>query len=221
MLLLIDNYDSFTYNLVHYLGELGAEVTIHRNDAISADEGLALKPDGDAVLVQLAAVAEQLKDGNRAIEFYRRIPASSPLKEVSELQTGLNLADLGRNDEAIAQLKTLVEANPGDMRGYMALGGVYSSKQDFRSAADLYDRAVAALKKPTKADWNIFYQRGIAYERVKEWPKAEPNFRKALELYPNQPQVLNYLGYSWVDMGTNLKEALDMIKKAADLRPSL
>ena len=46
MLLLIDNYDSFTYNLVHYLGELGAEVTIHRNDAISADEGLALKPDG-------------------------------------------------------------------------------------------------------------------------------------------------------------------------------
>ncbi len=46
MLLLIDNYDSFTYNLVHYLGELGAEVTIYRNDAISADEGLALKPDG-------------------------------------------------------------------------------------------------------------------------------------------------------------------------------
>ena len=46
MLLLIDNYDSFTYNLVHYLGELGAEVTIYRNDAISADESLALKPQG-------------------------------------------------------------------------------------------------------------------------------------------------------------------------------
>ena len=46
MLLLIDNYDSFTYNLVHYLGELGAEVTIYRNDAISAEEGLALKPEG-------------------------------------------------------------------------------------------------------------------------------------------------------------------------------
>jgi anthranilate synthase component 2 len=46
MLLLIDNYDSFTYNLVHYLGELGAEVTIYRNDAIGADEGLALNPQG-------------------------------------------------------------------------------------------------------------------------------------------------------------------------------
>ncbi|MCG7506363.1 tetratricopeptide repeat protein [Mesorhizobium retamae] len=181
---------------------------------------LALKPDSDVVLVQLAAVAEQLKDGERAIDFYRRIPANSPLKEVSELQTGLNLADLGRNDEAIKQLKVLVEANPEDMRGYLALGGVYASKQDFRSAAELFDKAVAVLKTPTKADWNIFYQRGIAYERIKEWPKAEPNFRKALELFPNQPQVLNYLGYSWVDMGTNLKEALDMIKKAAELRPS-
>lgn len=181
---------------------------------------LALKPDSDVVLVQLASVAEQLKDGERAIDFYRRIPASSSLKEVSELQTGLNLADLGRNDEAIKQLKVLVEASPEDMRGYLALGGVYASKQDFRSAAELFDKAVAVLKTPTKADWNIFYQRGIAYERIKEWPKAEPNFRKALELYPNQPQVLNYLGYSWVDMGTNLKEALNMIKKAAELRPS-
>ena len=46
MLLLIDNYDSFTYNLVHYLGELGAEVEIYRNDALSADDALALNPRG-------------------------------------------------------------------------------------------------------------------------------------------------------------------------------
>ena len=58
------------------------------------------------------------------------------------------------------------------------------SKEDFRSAADVYDKAVGHLKMPTGADWNIFYQRGIAYERLKEWPKAEPNFRKALELFP-------------------------------------
>ena len=44
MLLLIDNYDSFTYNLAHYLGELGAEVDVRRNDALSADDALALKP---------------------------------------------------------------------------------------------------------------------------------------------------------------------------------
>ncbi|MER8482866.1 tetratricopeptide repeat protein [Mesorhizobium sp. M1322] len=181
---------------------------------------LALRPDSDAALVQLAAVSEQLKDGEGAIAFYRRIPASSPLKPLSELQLGLNLADLDRYDEAIAHLKALVEAHPDDMRAYQALGGVYASKEDFRSAAGLYDKAVAVLKAPTRADWNIFYQRGIAYERLKEWPKAEPNFRKALELFPDQPQVLNYLGYSWVDMNINLEEGLQMIQKAVDLRPS-
>ncbi|RWF70511.1 MAG: tetratricopeptide repeat protein [Mesorhizobium sp.] len=181
---------------------------------------LALRPDSDAALVQLAAVSEQLKDGEGAIAFYRRIPASSPLKPLSELQLGLNLADLDRYDEAIAHLKALVEAHPDDMRAYQALGGVYASKEDFRSAAGLYDKAVAMLKTPARADWNIFYQRGIAYERLKEWPKAEPNFRKALEMFPDQPQVLNYLGYSWVDMNINLEEGLQMIQKAVDLRPS-
>jgi tetratricopeptide (TPR) repeat protein len=181
---------------------------------------LALKPDSDAALVQLAAVAEQLKDGEGAIALYRRIPATSPLKELSDLQLGLNLADLNRHDEAIAHLKAFVEAHPDDMRAYLALGGVYASKEDFRSAATLYDKAVAALKTPTNANWNIYYQRGIAYERLKEWPKAEPNFLKALELFPDQPQVLNYLGYSWVDMNMNLKEGLAMIQKAVDLRPS-
>lgn len=181
---------------------------------------LALRPDSDAALVQLAAVAEQLKDGEGAIALYRRIPDSSPLKELSDLQLGLNLADLDRHDEAITHLKAFVEAHPNDMRAYLALGGVYSSKDDFRSAATLYDKAVEVLKTPTASNWNIFYQRGIAYERLKEWPKAEPNFRRALELQPDQPQVLNYLGYSWVDMNTNLKEGLAMIQKAVDLRPS-
>ena len=181
---------------------------------------LALKPESDAALVQLAAVSEQLKDSEGAIALYRRIPATSPLKELSDLQLGLNLADLDRHDEAIAHLKALVAAHPDDMRAYLALGNVYSSKDDFRSAANLYDKAVDVLKTPTNANWNIFYQRGIAYERLKEWPKAEPNFRKALELFPDQPQVLNYLGYSWVDMNMNLKEGLAMIQKAADLRPS-
>jgi tetratricopeptide (TPR) repeat protein/LysM repeat protein len=181
---------------------------------------LALEPNNDQVLLQLAGVAEQQKDAEEAIAFYRRIPASSPLKRVSELQLGLNLADLERHDEAIVHLKALLDSNPDDMRAYLALGGVYASKQDYRPAADLYDKAVARLAKPTRENWNIFYQRGIAYERLKEWPKAEPNFRKALELFPDQPQVLNYLGYSWVDMNTNLDEGLEMIQQAVDLRPS-
>jgi tetratricopeptide (TPR) repeat protein/LysM repeat protein len=181
---------------------------------------LALKPDSDIVLLQLAAVAEQQEQAEEAIALYGRIPADSPVKRAAELQLGLNLADLDRHDEAIVHLKALLDANPDDMRAYLALGGVYSSEENYRSAAEVYDRAVARLKEPAEANWNIFYQRGIAYERLKEWPKAEPNFRKALELFPDQPQVMNYLGYSWVDMNINLEEGLDLIRKAVDLRPS-
>ena len=181
---------------------------------------LALQPKSDIVLMQLAAVAEQQDRPEEAIALYGKISSGSPLKRVAELQRGLNLADLKRHDEAITQLKTLLEAAPDDMRGYLALGGVYASKEDYKSAAELYDKAVARLPNPTTENWNIFYQRGIAYERLKQWPKAEPNFRKALELFPNQPQVMNYLGYSWVDMNMNLDEGLKMIQKAVDLRPS-
>ena len=180
----------------------------------------ALEPNSDAVLLQLASVAEQQNNAEEAIDLYAKIPADSPIKRVAELQRGLNLADLDRHDEAIAQLNRLLDQDPEDMRAYLALGGVYASKEDFRSAAGVYDKAAARLTILSTADWNIFYQRGIAYERLKEWPKAEPNFRKALELYPNQPQVMNYLGYSWVDMGMNLDEAMDLIRKAVDLRPS-
>ena len=160
---------------------------------------LALKPDSDVVLVQLAAVSEQQQDAEGAIALYRRIPDSSPLRRLSQLQLGLNLADLDRRDEAIRQLQTLVDENPDDMRGYLALGGVYASKEDYAGAAKVYDKAVARIdaqkssflpKDPkAAANWNIYYQRGIAYERLKQWPVAEPNFRKALELFPNQPQV--------------------------------
>jgi len=181
---------------------------------------LALRPDSDAALLQLASVSEAMNRPEEAIELYRRIPDSSPVKEVAELQLGLNLADMDRHEEAVKHLEAVLDLNPDDTRGYLALGGVYGSQENYRAAADIYERAVARLAEPKQSDWNLFYQRGIAYERLKEWAKAEPNFRKALELAPNQPQVMNYLGYSWVDMNMNLDEGLEMIRKAVDLRPS-
>lgn len=181
---------------------------------------LALNPNNDFALMNLAEVDEQQEDPQGAINLYKRVPANSPFKRVAEMQLGLNLADLDRKDEAVSHLQKLLDADRKDMRAYMALGGVYGAKQDFRSAAKVYDEAVANLPLASRADWNIFYQRGIAYERLKEWPKAEPNFRRALQLFPDQPQVMNYLGYSWVDMNHNLEEGLDLIRKAVDLRPS-
>ena len=76
-----------------------------------------------------------------------------------------------------------------------------------------------AQKDPQKPNWLIFYFRGICYERSKQWTKAETDFKKALELFPDQPHVLNYLGYSWIDQGVNLDEGMRMIRRAVEQRP--
>ncbi|WP_343313704.1 tetratricopeptide repeat protein [Brucella sp. BE17] len=180
---------------------------------------LILRPDHDATLFQLGDISAKLRRPDAAIDFYARVPEKSPYGRDAEMQRALNLADNDRSADAIAQLKILLSHDENDMRSYLALGGVYAQDKNFADAAKIYDKAVERIKTPERKDWTVFYQRGIAYERLKQWEKAEPNFNKALELYPDQPQVLNYLGYSWVDRGENLDEALLMIKRAVDLRP--
>lgn len=180
---------------------------------------LAAKPDSDVALIQLASIAEQQNRQNDAIALYGKVSPQSAFRRGADLQTGLNLADLDKTDEAVKKLSALIDAQPDDTRAYLALGGVHATKKDFKAAADVYDKAVEAIGTPDRADWNLFYQRGIAHERTKTWPVAEESFKTALKLYPDQPQVLNYLGYSWVDMNMNLDEALGMIRKAVELRP--
>jgi tetratricopeptide (TPR) repeat protein len=180
---------------------------------------LAARPNADVTLVQLAGLAEDLNQQAEAIDLYRLVPPNSPFKRSAELQLGLNLADLDKTDEAVRHLTLLLDADQTDVRAYLALGGVYGAKKNFKAAAEVYDRAEKSLVAPLRSHWNLFYQRGIAYEQLDIWPKAEASFRKALQLYPDQPQVLNYLGYSYVDQNTNLEEALNMIRKAVELRP--
>lgn len=180
---------------------------------------LPLRPDDGATLFQLGDISSKLRQPKNAVGYYSRVPDDSYYRIDAEMQLALNLADNNQAEQAIEHLTSLLERDRNDMRIYLALGSVYAQAKDYANAAKIYDQAVALIKKPERQDWSIYFQRGIAYERLKEWDKAEPNFKKALELFPDQPQVLNYLGYSWVDMGINLDEALDMIRKAVSLRP--
>ena len=122
--------------------------------------------------------------------------------------------------EAEQAFKQAIAGNPDDIQSYISYGNMLRGRERFAEAADVYTQAIDRIGTPGAADWSLFYFRGIAYERTKQWPKAEADFKKALELSPDQPLVLNYLGYSWVDMGQNLDEAMAMIKKAVDLRPN-
>lgn len=180
----------------------------------------ALDPKSADTLILLGGIAEELERPKEAIEYYRKVPENSPMRRISELQLGLALAQTGEVEEARKHLKSLIDADPTDLRSYLSYGSVLSDAKDYAEMAANYDRAVEVIGNNVKPqNWSIFFQRGIAYERLKQWDKAEPNFLKALELNPDQPQVLNYLGYSWVDMNRNLDKGLEMIRKAVELRP--
>lgn len=100
-----------------------------------------------------------------------------------------------------------------------SLGNIMRSRKLYAEAIPYYDQALALVDKPDKRHWVYYYARGTSYERLKNWPAAEADLQKALTLYPDQPLILNYLGYSWIDQGRNLKEGMAHIEKAVALKP--
>jgi Flp pilus assembly protein TadD len=180
---------------------------------------LYLQPDHPLALLSLADLYESLKKPELAIKAYERIPQTSPLHRNAAIQMATDLDALDRADEAEKHLIALVKEFPEDQEAIMALGNVQRGHKKFAECADTYSKGVKALGTPEKANWVLFYFRGICYERSKQWPQSEADLKKALELFPDQPQVLNYLGYSWIDQGVHLDDGMAMIKKAVQQRP--
>ena len=185
---------------------------------------LYLNPEHALALVTLADVLERLKQTERAVEVYNRIPETSPVRPSADIQIGLGLEQLGRGEEAVKHLEALTQKRPDDVEVITALGNVLRARKRYAEAAEVYTKAVEKIGEPDRSHWTLFYFRGTAYERAKQWQKAEADLKKALELVPdNQPngksQVLNYLGYSWVDTGINIDEAFKLLQRAVDLNP--
>jgi tetratricopeptide (TPR) repeat protein len=181
---------------------------------------LYLAPNQPLALLSLADLYESVKKPEMAIKVYERVPASSPLKRNAQIQMAVDLDAANRSDEAIKTLKSVISDDPKDLEALMALGNVERGKKKFEDCSDTYSKAIDALEDPNdKGNTVYYYYRGICEERSHQWPKAEADMKKALELQPDQPHVLNYLGYSWIDQGVNLDEAMKMIKRAVDQRP--
>jgi tetratricopeptide (TPR) repeat protein len=181
---------------------------------------LYLQPNHPLALLSLADLYESVKKPQMAIKVYERVPASSPLKRNAQIQLATDLDAADRSDEAIKILKSVIADDPKDLEAIMALGNVERGRKKFADCAQTYSQGIDALPDATdKANSVYYYYRGICEERSHEWPKAEADMKKALELQPDQPHVLNYLGYSWIDQGVNLDEGMKMIKRAVEQRP--
>ncbi len=181
---------------------------------------LELRPH--LILAQLL-LSDVLGAGNKpelSLEILGQIPANSPYSWSARLRVAANLEMLDRTDEAIAKLKEMAAQAPTRAGADMQLGDLLRGKKRFTEAVDAYDAAIQRFKAAGLPErWSLFYSRGIALERSGQWKRAEADLLHALELKPDQPLVLNYLGYSWIDRGENLERGLKMIEKAVEVRP--
>ena len=192
------------------------------NDAglLYARLALDIRPDFDVARILVGETFEALMRPEDALGMYRSVNPASAFAWTARLRAAANLAELKRVDEAVAELRIAVAERPERSDSAITLGDVLRQAERYGEASEGYDVGFARIKKIEPRHWSLYYVRGITFERVKNWPRAEVDFLKALELEPEQPLVLNYLGYSWVEQGLNLDKALDMIERAVELRPN-
>lgn len=214
-------------NAIEGLAEamFGAATTVRQSNApevamMFARMALELRPDFPLVQVLLADILQsqgRLADANA---IYRIVPREAPVWWPAQLRLATNMEEMGDVEGAAQLLRQLAQARPDRTDALVALGEILRKRERFAEAALAYDAALARVPRIDSRHWSLFYSRGISLERSDQWQRAESDFLKALELEPDQPLVLNYLGYSWVEKGINLPEARRMIEKAVELRPN-
>lgn len=180
---------------------------------------LEVKPNFPMAKILVAEILESNLRREQAIEVYGSVEKGTPYSWTARLRIASNLDSLERTDEAVRTLKAMAEERKDRYDSLVSLGDIMRRRERYKEAADAYTLAKERIPEIAKRHWPVLYASGIAHERLKKWDQAEKDFLKALELEPNQPFVLNYLGYSWVELGKNLDRARGMIEQAVARRP--
>ena len=204
---------------------LGIGQVLATNNGVDAAQiylrlALFLNPASDIAKLELAELYGNIEQYDKAIAVIDGIHETSAFWVNARVRKALYLNSIQKPDEAVALLTVALAKSPKDEQVLQTLASLESARKNYEASIPYYTRAIDLLGTPEKKNWGLFYARGIAYERTKQWSKAEPDFKKALDLDPEQGAVLNYLGYSWLDQNMNIPEAFDLIKKAVRLRPN-
>ena len=179
-----------------------------------------LQPQLAEGFILIGDVMAEQANFDAAIEAYGAVEEGSPLSYAAKLREARALYGMERKEEAYALLDEVAEAEPQRVEALIQLGDLLRGEEQYERAENAYSRAVQRIGDIEREHWTLLYARGITFERTKRWPEAEADFLDALDLEPEQPFVLNYLGYSWVDQGMHLDRAKGMLKRAVELRPN-
>ncbi len=210
-----DGYGEFLSNLAVAL----QQEAYGRQAIFYARMSQLLRPDNAATLYSLGNILQE--DGRHAdaIRAYEKAPKEALLSWAARQSMAVSLITIKRDDEAAALIERMAKERPDAWRILQLLGNMYRARSEYEKALQAYERAVKRVPKIEAQHWNLLYVRGIAYERTKRWPQAEADLKKALSFRPNDPSLLNYLAYSWVERGEHLKQAEEMLVRAVRERP--
>ncbi|MSP93779.1 MAG: tetratricopeptide repeat protein [Alphaproteobacteria bacterium] len=180
---------------------------------------LYLRPDFDLGRVLLANRYEGLNKFDIANTVYARIQSGTPYYAMTQVQAAINDGRIGQQDAGIRKLRALVAAQPDEPDVWTALGDLLRGTDQYNEAIGAYGKAITGLRPGDGRLVMLFYARGVSLEQSGRWDAAESDFQAALKINPDRADVLNYLGYSWVERERNLPEAVTMLEKARALRP--
>ena len=178
-----------------------------------------LRPDLTDAVLTAAQILERQGQMDLAAETFAKVPPEDPLFHVAEMGRADTLIASGKVDAGIEVLQALTRSHADLPAVHMALADALRVQERFADSIPAYDEAIRRIGTPEPRHWALLFARGISHERVGDFAAAEKDLRKSLELSPDQPSVLNYLGYSFVDRGENLEEALSMIQRAVAAEP--
>lgn len=180
---------------------------------------LKLNPNLSSAKMMLSGILAQEKHYEAAKDVLLPIAENDPLKTVIRLRVARLNALLDHNKEAEQEIKALIQAYPLSADIRQALGDIYFDQKQFKEAVETYSKVIDLTQLMDSSLWPVFFARAVSYEKLGEWDKAEKDLKQALVFAPNEPMLLNYLGYSWVLKGKNLQEAQEILQKAVDIAP--
>jgi len=180
----------------------------------------ALNPQSAEIKLFVAGVLEEMDQYQLALRVYEKVSADDPKYYTTQIAKARAMRRSDRIDDGINVLNDLATMYPDLPVAHATLGDFLRRQKRYEEALPAYNAAISMYEAQDSVRWQLYYARGITHERLKTWPNADQDFRSALALKPNQASVLNYLGYSLIERGEKLDEAMEMITKAVEIEPN-
>ncbi|MFC3069689.1 tetratricopeptide repeat protein [Phenylobacterium soli] len=175
---------------------------------------LKLDPARDEAWMMVGDLMSSAGDQAAARQAYSKPRPGSVQYPSAQAKLAWTYQNAGDKQTALKLARTA--AASGSVEGRLTLADLLRADEQYAESAEVLSGLIKEAKTP---DWRLLYARGVAYERIGRWPEGEKDLKAALQAAPEEPELLNYLGYSWIDRGEHLKEAMDMVEKAVAANP--